>query len=86
MDEKGRGQDEHGELEREVLALVLVEHPVRLSLREVRKALGGAGDVERAVAALVADGLVAREGEDVAPTPAALRFNDIEPIDPPRRA
>jgi len=84
---KGRqGDDGERRLQREVLALVLVEHPVRLTLREVQKAVGRPIEVERAVATLVADGLLALEGDEVAPTPAALRFNQIEPIDPPGQA
>jgi hypothetical protein len=82
---KDRQGDEEEELQREVLALVLVEHPVRVTLAEARKALGRPNEVEAAVAALVADGLLALEGEEVVPTPAAIRFNEIEPIDPPRR-
>ena len=84
---KGRqGDDGERRLQREVLALVLVEHPVRLTLREMQKAVGRPIEVERAVATLVADGLLALEGDEVAPTPAALRFNQIEPIDPPGQA
>lgn len=82
----GRGNEDEEErrLQREVLALVLVEHPVRLTLREVRRLLGRPAEVERAVAALLAEGLLACEGEDIAPTPAAVRFNELEPIDPPQ--
>jgi len=83
QDEKDR-QGNEGELrlQREVLALVLVEHPLQLTLAEVQKGTG-AFEVERAVAALVADGLLALEGENVVATPAAVRFNELEPIKPP---
>jgi hypothetical protein len=83
MDEKGRGHQEDEGFEREVLALVLVEHPVRLTLQELQKALGRPEQVENAVEALIGAGLLSRDGEDVVPTPAAIRFNEIEPIDPP---
>ena len=81
---KGTGQG-NGERrrQREVLALVLVEHPVRLTPREVSKVLGRPLEVERAVAALVAAGRLAIEGDDLVPTPAAIRFNEIGPIEPP---
>jgi hypothetical protein len=85
MDEKGRGQEEQEELEREVLALVLVEHPLRLTLAELQQALGRSVDVAHAVEALIGTGLLRREGGDIVPTPAAIRFNEIKPIDPPRR-
>jgi hypothetical protein len=79
-----RGSEERG-LQREVLALVLVEHPVRTTVRDLQKELGRPTEVEGAVAALVDEGLLAREGDDVVPTPAAIRFHEIEPIDPPGR-
>lgn len=81
---KDRQGNEEERVQREVLALALYEHPVRLTLREVQKALGRPGEaVEEAVAALVADGLLALEGEDLVPTAAAIRFNELEPIEPP---
>jgi hypothetical protein len=83
--EKGGQASEELRLQREVLALVLVEHPVRRTLVEVQKAVGRPIEVERAVAALIADGLLALEGEEVVPTAAAIRFNEIEPIEPPER-
>ena len=43
-------------------------------------------EVERAVAELVSAGLLMLEGEEIAPTAAAIRFNQIEPIDPPGQA
>jgi hypothetical protein len=80
----GQGQDDERRLQREVLALALVEHPLRPTLQEAVKALGRPLEVERAVAELVAAGLLVLEGEEIAPTAAAIRFNQIEPIDPPR--
>jgi hypothetical protein len=82
---KGRqGDEEERRLQREVLALVLVEDPVPLTLADVQKMTGRPIEIERAVAALVADGLLARQDDQLVPTPAAVRFNEIEPIDPPR--
>jgi hypothetical protein len=87
QNQKGRqGNEGERRLQREVLALVLVEHPVRLTLREVQKVLGRPIEVEGAVAALVADELLAWEGEEILPTAAAIRFNELEPIDPPSDA
>jgi hypothetical protein len=83
MDEKGSGQEESERFEREVLALVLVEHPLRLTLRELQKILGRPQQVESAVEALVGAGVLSREGDDVVPTPAAIRFNEMRPMDPP---
>jgi hypothetical protein len=86
-DEKGmQGNEEERGLEREVLALALVEHPVWRTLEELQRVLGRPAEVEGAVEALIADGLLAREGEDIAPTAAAIRFNELEPIEPPRDA
>lgn len=83
----GRSKDEEERgLEREVLALALFEHPVRLTLQEVGKALRRPiepTELERAVAALVGAGLLSVTGEEIFPTPAAIRFNEIEPIEPP---
>ena len=77
-------EEEERRLEREVLALALVEHPVRLTLQEARRTLGRPIELERAVASLVGAGLLSVEGEDIFPTPAAVRFNEIEPIEPPK--
>ena len=76
-------EEEERRLEREVLALALVEHPVRLTLQEARRALGRPIELERAVASLVGAGLLSVSGEEIFPTPAAVRFNEIEPIEPP---
>jgi hypothetical protein len=82
--EGGQGKGEERRLQREVLALALVEHPVRRTLREAQRELGRPIEIERAVAALVAAGLLELEGEEIVPTPAALRFHQIEPIEPPQ--
>jgi hypothetical protein len=80
----GQSRDEEERrLEREVLALALVEHPVRLTLQEARRAVAQPIELERAVAALVGAGLLSVEGEEILPTPAAVRFHEIEPIEPP---
>ena len=79
----GQGNDEERRLQREVLALALVEHPLRLTLRDVGTAIGQPLEVEQAVAALVEAGLLRLEGEELVPTAAAVRFHEIEPIEPP---
>ncbi len=84
-DEKDRqGQEGELRLQREVLALALVEQPVRLTLGDLQRGIAGSFEVERAVAVLVAEGLLALEGDEVVATPAAVRFNQLEPIEPPR--
>jgi hypothetical protein len=80
-----KGEEEERRLHRKVLAFVLVEHPVPTTIADVRRELelGGGVPVESAVAVLVEDGLLARQGDEVMPTPAALRFHRIEPMEPP---
>jgi hypothetical protein len=73
-------------LQKEVLALVLVEHPVRLTLQELQRKLGRPTEFELAVEMLVASGLLTIAGEGVAATPAAIRFHEIEPIEAPDHA
>jgi hypothetical protein len=83
------GQENDDEVERrlhrKVLAFVLVEHPVPTTIADVRRELelGGGVPIESAVAVLVEDGLLARQGDEVMPTAAALRFHRIEPMEPP---
>jgi predicted transcriptional regulator len=66
-----------------VLQQLLDLHPTRLTVAELRRELGGDRDfaerdaVERAVRELVAVGLLHRGEEFVAPTRAALRFNEL---------
>jgi hypothetical protein len=85
MRESDAGQENEKErkLQREVLAYALVEHPLPMALSDLREELGPEAQVDRAVAALVADGLVVLEEDEVMPTPAAVRYNEIEPIEPP---
>jgi predicted transcriptional regulator len=72
-------------VEAAVLALLLAEHPARLTLDELALALGGEpGDfsqrdaIERAVRELEGAGLVNRSGVSLAPSRAALRFAALE--------
>ncbi len=81
----GEGNEER-RLQREVLALVLVEHPVPTTVRDLQRELGRPIEVERAIDALAEHGLISTDGDQVVPTPAAVRFNAIEPIDPPGSA
>jgi hypothetical protein len=78
------GEEEAEGLQREVLAFVLVEHPVPMTVSELRSELGPQANLEDAVAALIGDGLLERREEEVLPTPAALHFHLLEPIEPPR--
>jgi hypothetical protein len=71
--------------ERAVLALVLDEHPARLTMAELSLVLhadprlGDPADAaERAVTELVGAGLLHREGSFVGPTRAALYFARLE--------
>jgi hypothetical protein len=63
-----------------VLALLLDEHPTRLTLGELILALGDDnGDAgRRAVSALVGAGLAHRDGDFLTPTRAALYFQRLE--------
>jgi hypothetical protein len=79
----GKEDDEERRLHRRVLAFVLVEHPVPMTVAEIRTELGAGVPVEDAVAALVDDGLLARQEDEVVPTAAALRFHRLEPMEPP---
>ena len=67
------------------MAVILIEHPSRLAISELSRALSGDPDefagkdaVDRAVQELVGAGLLRREGEVVAPTRAALYFQRLE--------
>jgi hypothetical protein len=71
-------------VESAVLRQLLDLHPTRLTLEELlREVSGGSGDfaardaVERAVRELAAVGLLHQGEEFVAPTRAALRFNEL---------
>ena len=84
-----RGQEERDQgsggrsLQREVLAYALVEYPVPISIAQLCAELGPAAPIERAIDGLVEDGLLEWEGDEIVPTAAAIRFNRIEPIEPP---
>ena len=78
----GRGGQE---TESAVLALLLEEHPIRLTMDELILVLHAdpeRGDPEdagqRAVRELVGAGLIHREGRFLAPTRAALYFERLE--------
>lgn len=66
-----------------VLRQLLDLHPTRLTMAELSREFGGdrgfaeRDAVERAVRDLAAVGLLHRGGEFVAPTRAALRFNEL---------
>jgi hypothetical protein len=77
------GEEAERRLQREVLAYELVEHPLPISVTELQEELGWDAEIEAAVGALVAAGLLERQGGEIVPTPAAIRFNRIEPIEPP---
>ena len=64
--------------QRAVLALVLDSHPKPLAVASLARQLGGQDAVERAVASLVRVGLLARKGEAVSPTKAAVHFERLE--------
>lgn len=74
---------EDGRTERAVLALLLDEHPTRLTFAELMLALddcdGFAKEdaVDRAVRELTAVGLLRREGAFLAPTRPALYFDGL---------
>ena len=71
-------------MESAVLRQLLDLHPTRLTLEELTRELAGSGGsfaerdaVERAVRELTGAGLLHRGEEFVAPTRAALRFNEL---------
>jgi hypothetical protein len=75
---------EDEEVESAVLQQLLDFHPTRLTLSELRREMGGAGNdfaehdaLERAVRELTAAGLLHGGGEFVVPTRAALRFSEL---------
>jgi hypothetical protein len=63
--------------QRAVLALVLDAHPKFLTVSDLARELG-TQDVESAVAALVSVGLLAREGDAIRPSAAAIHFDALE--------
>jgi len=71
--------------ERVILALLLHEHPSRLTVDGLIVVLRGnprhpdpADVAERAIRELVAAGLLERKGQSLAPTRAALHFDRLE--------
>ncbi len=61
---------------RAVLGLVLYEHPAGWTAADLRGEIGG--DARAAIADLLADGLLERDGEYVRPTREALAFYRLE--------
>lgn len=68
-----------------ILALLLTEHPIRLSMDELMLVLHGGADLfasegvtETAIHDLVGAGLVHQDGTFVFPTRAALYFDSLE--------
>lgn len=71
-------------LEAAVLRLMLIEHPERLSRTEILQVLNHPRDdravIEEAIRDLLEVGLAEREGEYLAPSRAAVRFDEL-PVD-----
>lgn len=60
-----------------VMALVLAEHPMLLTLGDLMMEIEGEDAVARAVRDLTAIGLLRREGGSVLPTRAAIHFDRL---------
>jgi hypothetical protein len=60
-----------------VMGLVLAEHPTLLTLGDLVMELDGEDAVERAARALIAVGLLRREGNSMLATRAALLFDRL---------
>jgi len=67
-----------------IMALVIAEHPIQLTLSElarqmvgVEAAFGESDRIERGVRELVGTGLLHRCGDTIRPSRAALRFNHL---------
>lgn len=63
-----------------VLALVLSQRPSELTLGEIEREVGEEVAIGEAVAGLVDVGLVCTLDDSVLATPAAVRFNRLEPL------
>ncbi len=63
-----------------VLALVLSHRPSELTLGEIEREVGEEVAIDQAVAGLVDVGLVCTLDDSVLATPAAVRFNRLEPL------
>jgi DNA-binding IclR family transcriptional regulator len=64
--------------QRAVLGLALEAHPKSLTVPVIARQLGAGDTVERAVAELVGVGLLARDGDAISASPAAVRFDALE--------
>lgn len=64
---------------RELLTLMLTEEPGGLSVAELETRLGGVA-FQGALEELIADGLLVREDDTVAPTAAATRFYELRSL------
>lgn len=71
-------------IEAAVLRLLLIEHPGKLRPREIFETLNHPRDdravIEEAIRDLLEVGLAEREGEYLAPSRAAVRFDEL-PVD-----
>src|SRR5258708_7836538 len=66
------------ELDGTLLGVLLVLHPVKLTVAELARELGGpAPEIEDGVKRLVAGGLVHRHGEFLFPTRAAIYHDEL---------
>jgi|GEM_PF-4530593 len=72
-----RSGDEDTRVSREVLAFFLREGPKHQVPAETRDRWGGQEQVERVIEALVADDLLVRADAGIAPTPAAIRYDEL---------
>jgi predicted transcriptional regulator len=60
-----------------VMALVLAEHPMQLTLGDLAMEIDGEDSVAQAVRDLIAVGLLRRNGDSLLPTRAALVFDRL---------
>jgi hypothetical protein len=84
MDQTRLPSEADAVVEAAVLQQLLFLHPVQLSLEELLRELAGGEEdfderdaAERAVRGLTAAGLLHRSGELLAPSRAALRFDEL---------
>ena len=73
--------EEDEKRQREVLVLALAASPARLTSSDLQARMGDPAAVERAVEMLAADDLIAREGDEIVLSPAAIRFGELGPRD-----
>lgn len=67
-------------VQREVLTHVLANGSASSDPSELGAQLGDPAALERAVEVLTANDLLVREGDRIVPTPAAIRFHELEPF------